>query len=358
MRDIISQLETWSAHNEPIAVATVVQTWGSSPRQVGAKMAVIASGMLCGSVSGGCVEAAVVETAFKVLQHGQPKLLHFGVAEETAWDVGLACGGTIEVFVKRLDTSLLEEVQRGLASEQTFAVVTVIQGAAELLGRDLVIRGDGTLTGMPLGDGLDTLSQQATQTAIAAGQSQRVMVTENPPLELFIDVFTPEPELVIIGGVHIAVALTNIAKVLGYRTTIIDPRTVFGNEHRFPHADRLMQTFPDSALAEIRLTPRHAVVSLSHDPKLDDPAVRIALHSPAFYVGALGSKATQQRRREKLIAEGMLPDQLARLHGPVGLDLGGRTPEELALAIMAEIVAVRNARTKAIIEQSAVVAAH
>ncbi len=358
MRDIISQLETWSAHNEPIAVATVVQTWGSSPRQVGAKMAVIASGTLCGSVSGGCVESAVVETAFKVLKQGQPKLLHFGVAEETAWDVGLACGGTIEVFVKRLDTSLLEEVQHGLASKQTFAIVTVIQGAAALLGRDLIIREDGTVTGVPLGADLDTPVQQAAQAAIAAGQSQRAMVTENPPLELFVDVLAPEPELVIIGGVHIAVALTNIAKVLGYRTTIIDPRTVFGNEQRFPHADRLLQTFPDAALAEIQLTPRHAVVSLSHDPKLDDPAVRIALQSAAFYVGALGSKATQYKRREKLIAEGMTPDQLARLHGPVGLDLGGRTPEELALAIMAEIVAVRNARAKAISEQSAVVAVH
>ncbi len=350
MRDIFSQLETWSAQSEPIALATVVQTWGSSPRQVGSKMAVIGSGTLCGSVSGGCVESAVVENAFKVLKTGQPKLLHFGVAEDTAWDVGLACGGTIEVFVKRFDTELLDEVRCGLAAEKPFAVVTVIQGEAELIGREQIIREDGTVSGLPFGADLDRAAQQVAQAALDAGHSQRVLIAENPPLELFVDVIAPELELVVIGGAHISVALTRIAKVLGYRTTIIDPRTVFGNNERFPHIDRLIQTFPESALADIRLTSRHAVVSLSHDPKLDDPAVRIALQSPAFYVGALGSKATQRQRRDKLLAGGMTADQLARLHGPVGLDLGGRTPEEIALAIMAEIVAVRNAHIKPVVE--------
>lgn len=351
MRDIFSQLETWSSQGETIALATVIQTWGSSPRQIGSKLAVIGSGTLCGSVSGGCVESAVVENAFKVLKNGKPRLLHFGVAEDTAWDVGLACGGTIEVFVKRFDPFTLDVLKRWLMSGHKFAIVTVIRGSTDLLGHERMIGEDGTVIGTPFGGEIDETAIYAAREALDLGLSRRLLIAEDPTLELFIDVTMPEPELVIVGGVHIAVALTQIAKVLGYRTTVIDPRTVFGNADRFPEVDCLISAFPEPALTQLRLTSHHAIVILSHDPKLDDPAVRCALQSPAFYVGALGSKATQRQRRDKLRADGMTDAQLDRLHGPIGLDLGGRTPEEIALAVMAEVVAVRNARVQVMVKR-------
>jgi len=341
MRDIFANAARWSAENDAIAVATVIQTWGSSPRQVGAKMAVTASEQVCGSVSGGCVETAVIETAYRVIKTGVPELLHFGVTQDEAWEVGLACGGSLEVFVNRFDPAKLEQVRSAVNSERAIVIATVIQGVPELIGREMIIGADGSITGT-LGGEIDAWVIEAAQTAFADGQPRRVTPSGDPLPEIFLDVIAPAPEIVIVGGVHIGVALAQLAKVLGYRTTLIDPRTTFGSEERFPDVDRLINAFPTQALNAITLSPLSAVVVLSHDPKLDDPALRIALPSCAFYVGAIGSKSTQSQRRERMLAGGMTETDLAKLHGPIGLDLGGRTPPEIALAIMSEIVAVRN----------------
>ncbi len=341
MKDILFDMDRWYAAEETIALATVVQTWGSSPRRVGAKMALTASGQMCGSISGGCVEGAVYETGLAVIKTGQPQLLHFGVANETAWEVGLACGGSIEVFVQRLDRDWYATLRSILNAERSSVVVTVIRGPLDLLGHELIVGEAGTVSGA-IDPEIDREVVTAAQDGLRTGKSQRFTLASPDPIEIFLDVLAPPPEIITIGGVHIAIALTQIAKVLGYRTTVIDPRGAFGTAARFPHVDRLIQAWPDEALRQINLSCLSAVAMLTHDPKLDDPALKITLPSAAFYVGALGSRVTQEQRRQRLLAAGVSETDLARLHGPIGIDLGAQTPEEIALAIMAQIVAERN----------------
>jgi xanthine dehydrogenase accessory factor len=338
MREIIQEIDRWLEQGQSIALATVVQTWGSSPRRVGAKMAVTPAGQIAGSVSGGCVEGAVVEAAFEVLKSGQPQLLHFGVSDETAWEVGLACGGQIAVFVNLLEAGFYQMLRNILAQEGAFAVVTLLRGAAQWVGQSLIMRSDGELMGN-LPPEVTPFAVQAALRALETGRSERI---EIPAGEVFCEVYQSAPTLVMVGGVHIAIALAALARTLGYQTVVIDPRRAFGSPERFAHADRLIQAWPDEALTQIEITPNTAIVMLTHDPKLDDPALKIALPSPAFYVGALGSRKTQQARRERLLAAGADPALLARLHGPIGLDIGAQTPEEIALAILAEVTAARN----------------
>lgn len=291
LSDIMVEVGRWRGEGQPIALATVVRTWGSGPRGPGAKMAVSADGRIAGSVSGGCVESAVVEQAGEVIETGRSKRLRFGVSDEMAWEVGLSCGGTIEIFLEKLDDPLYDSMQRAFVAKGEFR-------------RRLTLSEDGS--------------------------------------EVFHDVEHPPPVLIMVGGVHIARALTSMANTLAYRTVVADPRGVFGSEERFSHADELVAGWPDDALSEIGLTPSTAVVTLTHDPKLDDPALTAALKSPAFYVGALGSRKTNEKRRARLLQRGVTEVELARLHAPIGLDLGSRTPEEIALSVMAEIVATRN----------------
>jgi xanthine dehydrogenase accessory factor len=346
MRDILTDIDRWREEGESIAIATVVETWGSAPRDVGAKMALTDSGRIAGSVSGGCIEGAVAHAAEEVLTTGKPQLLHFGVTNEKAWEVGLACGGTIEVFVKALDPALYDPLRAALREERPIATATVIRGPDELLGRELLVNENGKVAGT-LGSALDETAARVARDALAQGRPQRQAVSpaqgpESHPLELFIDVLLPSPTLIAVGGVHIAIALTALAKTLGYRTIVVDPRRAFGSPERFPHADQLIQAWPDEALAQIGLTRTTAVAVLTHDPKLDDPALKVALPSPAFYVGALGSRRTHEKRCRRLLEEGVTEDHLARLHAPIGLEIGARTPEEIALAIMAQVVEARN----------------
>lgn len=335
MKDVLAEIEAWTREGSAFALATVVQTWGSAPRVAGSKMAIAADGRIAGSVSGGCVEAAVIEAAQKTLRDGIPQLLHFGVADETAWAVGLACGGTIDVFVEKAGPGLVDEV-RALAKDDRAGVrATAIAGP--LLGKHWLLRGDGVALGSQ--DDSPEALRAAAEAARADGKSARAAVGES---QVFLDVVRPAPTLVVVGGVHIAIVLTRIAQALGYRTIVVDPRPAFANEARFPHADRVISDWPDEALGRIGLTTGTAVAVLTHDPKLDDPALRAALPSPAFYVGALGSKATNAKRRQRLLEGGLGEEHLDRLHAPIGLDLGGRSPEEIALSVMAQLVAVRN----------------
>jgi xanthine dehydrogenase accessory factor len=334
MRDVLSDIERWRADGQTVALATVVETWGSAPRPAGGKMAVSSDGKISGSVSGGCVESAVVEAAAKTLSSGEPRLLHFGVSDDTAWSVGLACGGTIDVFIETLSAGLFEPIRDALQNERPVAIATVIRGAEDRLGKKLALFDGGTAAGE-----IDEAMLAAARTALADGVSQRIPLGES---EVFIDVLLPSPRLVIVGGVHIAVALVSLAKTLGFRTIVVDPREAFGNAKRFPHADQIVSEWPDQALSEIGINSSTAVAVLTHDPKLDDPALIRALASPAFYVGALGSRRTQEKRHERLRDAGVSNDTLSRLYAPIGLPLGGRSPEEIALSIMAQVVAARN----------------
>jgi xanthine dehydrogenase accessory factor len=340
MRDVMSDLDRWLTEGKAIAVAAVIQAWGSAPRRAGATMALTADGDMSGSVSGGCVESAVFEAGLDVLKTRRPQRLHFGIGDESAFEIGLACGGQIDVFVKLFNPTLHAQLRAGMDAKRSMAVATITRGPIDRLGGEMLLRDDGQIFGEDLGEA----ARAAAQATLDAGQPRYLSlpIASEEPIEVFIDVILPPPELVAVGGVHISIALTAIAKTMGYRTVVIDPRGVFGSEARFPRVDQLIRAWPDEALAQIELTRSSAVAVLTHEPKLDDPALLMALPSAAFYVGALGSRKTQASRRERLLRAGLSEAQVARLHGPIGIRLGAQTPEEIALAIMAEIVAERN----------------
>jgi len=333
IRDIAADVDRWRDEGEDVALATVVRTWGSGPRGPGAKMAMTKDARIAGSVSGGCVESAVVEEGREVLETQKPKLLRFGVTDETAWDVGLSCGGTIEIFVETLTDAIYEPLRSAFEEERAIAKATVIKG--EPLGQTVVVD-DGTSD--------ESAIAEAARRALDAGRSEQVSLDELE-CEVFVDVELPSPVLVMVGGVHVAVALTSMADALGYRTIIVDPRGVFGSEERFPHAGEIIREWPDKALKKLVINRSTAIATLTHDPKLDDPALEVALPSQAFYVGALGSKRTHEKRRRRLVERGVTEGELARLHAPIGLSIGSRSPEEIALSVMAQIVATRNGAT-------------
>ncbi len=334
MRDILADVERWQTEGRGIAVATVVETWGSAPRPAGGKLGLTSDGRISGSVSGGCVENAVVEAGKKTLSTGKPQLLHYGVSDDTAWSVGLACGGSLDIFVERLDPAIFSPVADALHRQKPVAVATVIRGPEGELGKKLALFEDGSVRGS-----IDEAALAETRAALASGASRRVAAEAR---ELFVDVLLPAPRLVIVGGVHIAVALVSLAKTMGFRAILVDPREAFGNPKRFPEADEIVNDWPDKALERISPDGSTAIAVLTHDPKLDDPALLCALRSRAFYVGALGSRRTQEKRQARLREAGLPEEALSRLYAPIGLPLGGRSPEEIALAIMAQIVAARN----------------
>ena len=350
MRDILSDVERWQMDGESIALATVVQTWGSSPRRVGSKMAFTLSGKITGSVSGGCVESAVFEAGVQSLKTKRPQFLHFGVADETAWEVGLACGGSIDIFVQPLDLDFFQAVNSTIKEEIPTVHVTVIRGLDELLGREILISEGGIDFGS-LGNEWDAAVLKVGIQALSQGISRRVQLSES--VEVFLDVILPPPTLVLVGGVHIAMALVSLAKTLGYRTILIDPRKAWGNVERFPDVDQLLQMWPEDAFGQIKVTRSTAIAMLTHNPKLDDPALKIALNSLAFYVGALGSKTTNAKRRERLLNDGISEKQLSRLYAPIGLNIGAQSPEEIALAIMAEVVEAHRKQKQASAEREA-----
>ncbi len=339
MRDILEDVTRWNEEGKKIALATVVQTWGSSPRQEGAKMAISEGGEIAGSVSGGCVESAVAETGLQVLKSGSPQLVHFGVADETAWSVGLACGGSLDVFVERLDPEQFNFLRELLINEEPAASVTVVTGPEATLGRKLTLNlSDASTRYGSLNSGSDeqtvAMAHQVTEPSLLDLEAEGV--------KAFVDLMPPPPTLIVVGGNQIAITLSNLAKTMDMRTVVVDPRRAFATEERFPEVDQLIQTWPAEAFETVPLTETTAVVMLTHDPKIDEPALELALTSPAFYVGALGSKRTQAKRRERLSERGLTEADMDRLHGPVGLELGADTPDEIALSIMAEIVASRH----------------
>lgn len=347
MRDVHSILKTWFDEGNRLAIAIVINTWGSSPRKTGSWMIVKEGGEFQGSVSGGCVESAVIDESLRSIETKRSKLLHFGVSDETAWDVGLACGGEIDVFIRpfpvdfKKDQLLLTTLDDVVTADAAFKFVIVLDGPREQIGRMMILPDDGAIE-VPSVDPLAS-SIIDKSTVVDRSNPSKVLTVEasGSQLEVFFHFFPASPKLIIVGGAHISMALSAFAKILGYRVYIIDPRGLFGTAARFPDVDELISAWPDQGLEEVGLDGDTAVAILSHDPKLDDPALRRALQSDAFYVGALGSRRTQEKRRERLIEHGLAADLIERLHAPVGLDLGGSSPEEIALSILAEITAIK-----------------
>lgn len=311
MRDVLEELLSWPESGQPLAIATVVETWGSSPRPAGSRMLVSADGRIAGSVSNGCVEGAVYDEAQRVIKSGLPRLIEYGVADELAFEVGLACGGHLEVFVQPM-----LEAHRELAE--------LVRSETPVVARTNLESGDVQL--------------------------QRVVPDEDRAFRhdnWFVEPFSRPPHMVVVGAIHIAVPLHRFAKMLGYRVTIVDARAKFATRERFPDADDIVVAWPDDALGSLPIDRLTALVILTHDPKFDLPALRAALRSSAFYVGAIGSRKTNEGRFTALRHEGFAEAEIQRVHGPIGLDLGGRSAEETALAIIAEVTAARNSASGA-----------
>jgi xanthine dehydrogenase accessory factor len=330
MRAIADVLDAWLAGGRRVALATVTWAEGPSPRPVGSHMALTADGQMAGSVSGGCVEGAVFQEAQDVLARGLPKRLQYGVVDEGGWEVGLACGGKIEVFLEPL-APVHERLLAALRAAETVALVTPLGGGEHLLAWP---------DGRAEGNAELAAALEGAFPGPFAGRRGR------PEGDVFVQSFARPPTLTIVGAVHLAQPLVKLAQTVGFWVRVVDARRVFATAERFPKVDELVVAWPQAGLDVEHLRPQDALVVLTHDPKFDVPALEIALRSPVGYVGLLGSPKTQSARRQALLGRGFGEADLTRIHGPVGLDLGGRTPEEIALAILAEIVAARNGRER------------
>ena len=345
MRDLLNEYEALMATGEPVGRAMVTSVWGSAPRQQGASLLATPSGKLAGSVSGGCVESAAAQEIAAVIADGKPKQVTFGVSNARAWEVGLACGGTIQLLVQPEVPSVVLSAARG---DGGVVIATVLEAAGVDHGRSphAVIRANGMTehTGWPAwmaaavaGPALEGLRRESSGTV-------ELTSPEGEAVSVFLESYPRRPTLLIFGGVHIAMAMVPQARTLGFRTVVVDGRAAFLTRERYPEADELILAWPDAACDQVGLDDSTYVCILTHDPKFDEPATDRALRSPARYIGAIGAKKTAQARRERLERDGFSPEQIARVRGPIGLDLGGRAPAEIALSILAEMTAVRYGR--------------
>jgi xanthine dehydrogenase accessory factor len=308
VRDVLDAVERWRADGKAVALATVVATRRSAPRPLGSKLAVSETGELAGSVSGGCVESDVATQATEVLATGRPRLVSYGIADEDAWEVGLPCGGEIDVFLERVEGEMPDP-------ETAQVAFTVVDGER-------------------VGERWLSTNGEVTRTGLHEIEGERV----------FAEVLGPPPLLLVFGAVDLAEELCRAANGLGWRTIATDARARFATRERIPSAGELVVAWPEEALERFPPDDRTAVVVLTHEERWDVPAIVGALASDAFYVGAIGSRRTQERRRERLLEEGVPAEQLERLSGPAGLDLGAATSAETALSILAEILAIRAGR--------------
>jgi xanthine dehydrogenase accessory factor len=321
VREILSELDRWRARGDRIAMARVVATRRSAPRPVGSKLIVSETGELAGSVSGGCVESEVVEAANEVLSGGEARLLTFGISDDLALSVGLPCGGEIDVWIDEPDPELLAQLGDVARGERRAVFFVDLEDATERL----VLDGDN--------DVADEL--------IRSGHSK---VVELHGRRLFADVFGPPPRLFVYGAVDTADTLCAAARAIGWRAIVADARGRFATAERLPNADEIIVAWPEEALAQVAPDHTTAILVLTHDDKFDLPLLIGALASEAYYIGALGSRRNQERRRERLLEAGVAESDLERISGPAGLDIGAHTPAETAVSMLAEIMAVRAGR--------------
>jgi xanthine dehydrogenase accessory factor len=332
--EIAPDLRRWLARGEKIALATVIATRRSAPRPIGAKLGVSEGGELAGSVSGGCVENEVYGLAQEALGGGPPQLADYGISDELGLSVGLPCGGEIEVFVDEYEAAMLERLLTAAENEEPAVLYEIVSG--EGVGAKLLVFESGETLGDGLGDlpvGVDELLRRG-----------RSALVEEDGRKVFCDVFGPRPGLVVFGAVDTAEHLCSAAAALGWRTVVVDARGKLATRERIPSADELMVSWPEEALEQIQPDHSTAIVVLTHEDRFDIPALKGALETEAYYIGALGSRRNQERRRERLLAEGLDEEAIERIAGPSGLDVGADTPAETAVSILAEILAVRAGR--------------
>jgi xanthine dehydrogenase accessory factor len=332
VKEILADIARWRDRGDRIALATVIATRRSAPRPIGSKLAISDRGEMAGSVSGGCVENEVYGQACEILEGAPPQLLSYGISDDEAFEVGLPCGGEIDVFVETAAPELLERLARVIERQERAVLFTVVEG--DRLGAQLLVTEDGDR----VGEG----SEEHFEAVLRGGRS--VLLELDSGEKVFADVYGPPPRLLVFGAVDTAEALCRAARGLGWRTIVSDARGKFATAERLPSADEIVVAWPDETLERVQPDHQTAIVVLTHDDRFDVPALKGALETEAFYVGALGSRRNQARRRERLLEEGVEEPQLERVQGPAGLDIGADSPAETALSILAEILAVRAGR--------------
>ncbi|MCB0631815.1 MAG: XdhC family protein [Saprospiraceae bacterium] len=335
MEEILSTILSWEKEGLSYAVATVIQTWGSAPRPVGSVMAVSEKLDMAGSVSGGCVEGAVVKEVKGVLESGKPKVLAFGVSNDQAWSVGLTCGGKVTVFLEPVSqqTALNRRLYDSLDKQEPCILVSHLQ--EEDLERSLIFP-DGSTEG-------DPVPQEVKDAALDHYRSRKSGTAETASGEWFIRIYPRLSRLFVIGAAHIAVDLVHLARYFGFEPIVIDPRGIFTDRTVFttPPKD-LIRDWPAEVLPNYEMDAYTYAVLLSHDPKIDDQALHLLMNSDIAYIGALGSKRTHARRIERLQEAGYSEEQIARIHGPIGVHINARSAREIALSIMAELIMIKN----------------
>ena len=343
MRELLDTLAAWEDAGVGVGRGVVVRTFGSAPLPTGSTLIAADDGRVAGSVSGGCVEGAVAAAVAEARQSGLARVIRYGISDDAAWEVGLACGGTIDVLVEPVVADVVIAAARAQAADEGSGrcVVTPLPGGAPGSDVPAIAADPGSPPAVSIaiepGDGDDELAA-ACRRALASGESGVVVIGGR---QLFVEAFAARPRLVIVGAVQAAVTLTRMARELGYRTFVVDARPAFVSSERFPDADQVIVGWPDDAAEALGLGPDDAVAVLTHDPKFDEPAIVEAIRRGCRYVGAMGSRRTQSERRDRLRERGLTDGELDRLRGPIGLDLGGRAASETALAILAEVVAER-----------------
>jgi len=339
MKEVAAELEQWLATGEPVAIATVVRITGSAPRPLGATLIARAGDKIAGSVSNGCVESAVYEEAMAVLKDGRARVVNYGISDEFAFTVGLSCGGSIDVLIEPLG-ALHRTALEAVRAERPAVLVRVV-APAERTGTVAVLTEDRSEGWSPELADLKVSALGALGEGRSRAISARIGATD---ATVFLEALAMPPLLVIVGATHVGQALAHLANAVGYRVVVADPRTALANPERFPGVE-ILSAWPKDALAKLRFGPTSAIAVLAHDDKFDHPALLAALGSSAGYVGAIGSRTTNEKRVAWLRAQGVADRDIARVHAPIGLDIGASSVEEIALAILAEIVAVRRHRS-------------
>jgi xanthine dehydrogenase accessory factor len=347
MRDVIDELLPWWGAGRTVGMGTVVETWKSAPRQPGAAMLIGPDGTAVGSVSGGCVEGAVFDLAARVRDGGQPVLQRYGVSDDDAFAVGLTCGGIIDVFVEPISRATfpdLDEIADDIRAGRPVAVATVVAGM-DRLGGHLVIRPDAVSSSLG-GARLDAAVRDDARGLLEQGLTAVLHYGANgerrlDDLSVFVSSYAPRPRMIVFGAIDFAAAVARVGSFLGYRVTVCDARATFATARRFPDADEVVVEWPHRYLANTDVDGRTVLAVLTHDPKFDVPLLELALRLPVAYVGAMGSRRTNEDRLDKLRERGLTSAELGRLHAPIGLDIGARTPEETAVSIAAELIGQR-----------------
>jgi xanthine dehydrogenase accessory factor len=344
MRDVLPDLDRWKEQGEEIALGTLVRVRGSAPRLPGARLCVTRSGRMAGSVSGGCVENDVYERAMQVLDSGQPVVASYGIADEMGFAVGLSCGGTIDVLIEPFVEEEVWHSVREAVERQRPAAVAIALAPPALIGRKLALLDDARTVGA-IEASLDDQIIAAARGQLCQGATEILnLAWRGEEASVFIEVIPPPLRLFIVGATQIAIALCRMAKGLGFWVSIVDARGTYATRERFPEADEIRLAEPGEVLGRAELDASSHVVILTHDPKFDIPALARSLGADTGYIGVMGSRGTHGRRVTLLEQEGFAEADLRRIHAPIGLDIGARSPEEIALAILAEMVTVRHQR--------------